>query len=207
MTPEENRQADVQLSPGRTPIEQLVSTSPSSALAIQPVAHAPLSFRALYEQHFPFTWRSLRHLGVPEAQLEDAAQELWVVVHRRYAEFEGRSDIKTWLFGIAINIVRNLRRSEQRRGQQVPLGAEELHARYGDPALEREGREAWALVQRFVEGLDDTRRTVFVACLLEGMSAAETAAAAELDLATVYNRVRALRRSFVLWAEQERREP
>lgn len=207
MSAEENRQADVQLSSGRTPIEHAVSTSPSSALATQPAAHVPLSFRALYEQQFSFTWRSLRHLGVAEAQLEDAAQELWVVVHRRYTEFEGRSDIKTWLFGIAINLVRNLRRSEQRRGQQVPLGAEELQARYGDPALEREGREAWALVQRFVERLDETRRTVFVACLLEGMSAAETAAAAELDLATVYNRVRALRRSFALWAEQERREP
>jgi len=176
-------------------------------LAIQLVRGEPLSFRALYERQFAFTFRSLRHLGVPDAQLEDAAQELWVIVHRRYAEFEGRSDIRTWLFGIAINVERNLRRAEKRRGRQVPLGAEELPARYGDPALEREGSEAWALVQRFVESLDDTRRTVFVACLLEGMSAAETAAAAELDLATVYNRVRALRRSFTLWAEQQRREP
>jgi RNA polymerase sigma-70 factor, ECF subfamily len=184
-----------------------VQTTPSSVFQFEPTVRAAcLPFRALYEQYFAFTWRTLRYLGVPEAQLDDAAQELWLVVHRRQGEFEGRSEWKTWLFSIAINIERNLHRMRRRRGQLVPL-PDDLPAGYGDPALEREGQEAWALVRSFVETLDDTRRAVFGAALLEGLSARETAEATGLDLVTVYHRVRALRRSFDRWVESHGREP
>jgi RNA polymerase sigma-70 factor (ECF subfamily) len=179
----------------------------SSASPVEPSGDAQrLSFRELYEKHFAFTWRTLRYLGVSDASLEDAAQDLWIVVHRRYADFEGRSDLNTWLFGIAINVERNRRRTEGRRGQLIELPPE-LRSESGDPVLEHEGKDAWRLVQSFVESLDDTRRAVFVAALLEGLSAAETAEATGLDLTTVYNRIRALRRSFNLWAEQHRRGP
>jgi RNA polymerase sigma-70 factor, ECF subfamily len=164
------------------------------------------AFRELYEQYFAFTWRSLRYLGVPEAQLEDAVQELWVVVHRRQADFQGRSQLRTWLFGIAINLARNLRRMAARRAEFVPLPPE-LSSQQGHPELEREAREAWVVVSRFVETLDDTRRAVFVASLLEGLSAAETAELTGLDLATVYNRIRALRRAFQTWVEREENAP
>jgi len=184
-----------------------VQTTPSSVFQFEPtVRAASLPFRALYEQHFAFTWRTLRYLGVPEAQLDDAAQEVWLVVHRRYGEFEGRSELKTWLFSIAINVERNLHRMQRRRGQLVPL-PDDLPAGYGDPALEREGREAWALVRSFIETLDDTRRAVFGAALLEGLSAAETAAATGLDLPTVYHRIRALRRSFDRWVDSQEKGP
>jgi RNA polymerase sigma-70 factor (ECF subfamily) len=183
-----------------------VQTTPSSIFQFEPTVRAPsLPFRALYEQHFAFTWRTLRYLGVPEAQLDDAAQEVWMVVHRRYAEFQGRSEVKTWLFSIAINVERNLHRTRRRRGELVPL-PDDLPAGYGDPVLEREGSEAWGLVRSFLETLDDTRRAVFGAALLEGLSPGETAEATGLDLATVYHRIRALRRSFDRWVNAQRVE-
>jgi RNA polymerase sigma-70 factor (ECF subfamily) len=178
-----------------------------SPAAVEPiVAVQGVPFRTLYEQHFKFAWRTLRYLGVPEPLLEDAAQELWVVVHRRYGEFEGRSDLKTWLFAIAINVQRNLRRVEQRRGHLVPLPPE-LCATRGDPLVAREEKEAWALVLGFAETLDEARRAVFVAVLIEGLTAAEAAALTGMPLETVYNRVRALRRSFAAWVEKHRSEP
>lgn len=184
-----------------------MQTTPSSVFQFEPtVRAASMPFRALYEGYFAFTWRALRYLGVPDAQLEDAAQEVWLVVHRRYAEFEGRSELKTWLFAIAMNVQRNLHRSRRRRGELVPL-PDHLPAAFGDPALEREGREAWAMVRSFIDTLDDTRRAIFGAVLLEGLSAAETAAATGVDLVTVQHRVRALRRSFDRWVESQRREP
>ena len=162
-------------------------------------------FRTLYERHFAFTWRALRYLGVPSALLDDAAQELWVVVHRRYLEFEGRSDVKTWLFAIAMNIERNLRRVERRRGQQVPLPAE-LCASRGDPLVAQEEKEAWALILGFVDTLDESRRAVFAASLIEGLSAAETAAITGMPLDIVHNRIRSLRRSFNAGVDKHRRE-
>jgi RNA polymerase sigma-70 factor (ECF subfamily) len=176
-------------------------TAASSAPAIAPRALPP--FRELYEKHFAFTWRSLRYLGVPESQLDDAVQDLWVTVHRRLPDFEARSDLRTWLFGIAVNIQRNLRRSEARRAELVPL-PDQLTSQLADPSLEHDGQEAWRQVQAFLGSLDDVRRAVFVASLLEGLSPAETAEATGLEVAAIYHRVRSLRHSFRLWVARER---
>jgi RNA polymerase sigma-70 factor, ECF subfamily len=166
-----------------------------------------LSFEELYEQYFRFAWRALRHLGVPPASLEDAAQELWMVVHRRLGSFEQRSGPRTWLFGIALNIARNQRRGERRSPQMQPLPEHVVSARPDAEGL-RAGQEAWTKIQSFLQTLDEQRRAVFVSSLLEQMSAAETAEATGLDPATVYHLVRRLRRSFKAYlAQLEGTEP
>jgi RNA polymerase sigma-70 factor, ECF subfamily len=158
----------------------------------------PPSFEAVYRQHFAFAWRALRCLGVPAWAMDDAAQDVWLVVHRRLPGFAGRSQLKTWLFGIALNVNRNRRRRARRHPPEQEL-ARELVASGSDPALAREGQEAWELVSEYLETLDDVRREVFVCCLLEGLSAPETAELTGLPLNKVYNRVHALRRSFKRW--------
>jgi RNA polymerase sigma-70 factor, ECF subfamily len=163
------------------------------------------AFEQLYRQHFAFTWRALRCLGVPAAAIDDAAQDVWMVVHRRLPEFEGRSQLKTWLFGIALNVNRNRRRSERRQPAQHALPSE-VAASVGDPALAREGREAWELVAQYLGTLDESRREVFVCCLLEGLSAPEAAELTGLPLSKVYDRVRALRRSFKSWLARAQHE-
>ena len=55
-----------------------------------------LDFREVYEAHFRFVWRTLRHLGVREADVMDVAQNTFLVVHRKLCEFEGRSELRTW---------------------------------------------------------------------------------------------------------------
>lgn len=156
------------------------------------------SFDAVYRQHFAFTWRALRCLGVPGWALDDAAQDVWLVVHRRLPEFSGRSQLKTWLFGIALNVNRNRRRSVHRRPPELEL-TREVVSSAADPELAREGQEAWELVSEYLGTLDDVRREVFVCCLLEGLSAPEAAELTGLPLAKVYDRVHALRRSFKSW--------
>jgi hypothetical protein len=79
-----------------------------------------LAFERLYLLYFGFTWRVLGHLGVPQHAIDDAVQELWLVVHRRLPAFEARSSLKTWLFGIALNVARNHRRAEDRRQRNLP---------------------------------------------------------------------------------------
>ncbi len=164
-------------------------------------ADARLSFEELYELYFSFAWRSLRHLGVPASALEDAAQEVWMVVHRRLGSFEQRSGPRTWLFGIALNVARNRRRGERRAPQMQPLSEHVVSAR-PDPEGMRAGQEAWGKMQSFLQTLDEQRRAVFVSSLLEQLSAAETAEATGLDAATVYHLVRRLRRSFKAYLAQ-----
>ena len=38
-----------------------------------------LSFKAIYDEHFRFVWRSLRRLGVPESDTADAVQDVFLV--------------------------------------------------------------------------------------------------------------------------------
>src|SRR4051812_45143312 len=80
-----------------------------------PQARPPPSFDAIYEEHFDFVWRSVGRLGVDAAAVEDAAQDVFVIAHRRLAGFEGRSSVKTWLFGIALRVSRDHRRSARRK--------------------------------------------------------------------------------------------
>jgi RNA polymerase sigma-70 factor, ECF subfamily len=172
----------------------------------QPPPDERPSFNALYAQYFEFGWRGLRALGVPSDRLDDAAQEVWLIVFRRLPDFEGRSRHRTWLFGIVINVARNVRRALRREPNLVPLRDDAL-ALSLDPHAQSERNEAWLMVEMFLSTLDEARREIFVCVLLEGMRAAEAAEAVGLDENTVVNRVRALRRSFQSWAEARRMEP
>lgn len=169
------------------------------------MAPVSLGFEPLYEQYYTYTSRTLRHLGVPLDEIEDAAQEVWLAVHRQLAQFAGRSSHRTWLFGIVVNVARNRRRSSRRHPRPAAL-PEGLEAHGPDPELAQRGADALALVQRFLEPLDEGRRVLFVAHLLEDLDASEVAELLGVDVPTVYQRVRALRRAFRRWFDEQQWE-
>jgi RNA polymerase sigma-70 factor, ECF subfamily len=79
-----------------------------------PPAGDALTVEAVYDEHFAFVWRTLRALGVTEHQVEDALQDVFVVVHRRLAGFEGRSTLRSWLFAICRHTAQAYRRRAHR---------------------------------------------------------------------------------------------
>ena len=74
------------------------------------VAVAIPTFDEVYTAHVAFVWRTLRTFGVSDAQLEDAVQDVFVVVYRRLPEWEGRAQVTTWLFAIARRVASSYRR-------------------------------------------------------------------------------------------------
>lgn len=155
----------------------------------------PLEFDAVYEAHFDFVWRSLRRLGVREAALDDAAQDVFVVVHRRLREFAGRSSLKTWLFGIALRVARHHRRTAARRdADALPDSVADLHSPTPHECAAQ--AEAVRVLHALLDQLDDDRRAVFVMMELEQMSAPEVTEALGIPLNTVYSRLRLARRDF-----------
>jgi len=54
-----------------------------------------VTFEEVYRAHVAFVWRSLRRLGIREEDAADAAQEVFIVVHRKLPEFAGRSKLTT----------------------------------------------------------------------------------------------------------------
>ncbi|MEM6370164.1 MAG: sigma-70 family RNA polymerase sigma factor [Myxococcota bacterium] len=150
-------------------------------------------FAVIYEQHFDFVWRSARRLGVPSAAVDDAVQDVFLVVHRRLHEFEGRSKLKTWLFGITLNVAKAHRR---KRGRIVDLLEAELVDPGPDPEATAEAEQARGLLHSCLDELDEDKRAVFVLAELEQATAPEIAEALQLKLNTVYSRLRAARRAF-----------
>jgi RNA polymerase sigma-70 factor (ECF subfamily) len=162
---------------------------------VHAAAHSPEAFRAFYAEHFAFVWRCLGALGVPSAHLDDAAQEVFVVVHRRLLEFRGESSLRTWLYGIVRNVAANARRSQRRKGGLSELQGDELSAQ-PDPLQSLETREAADFVQTFLAELDDKKRDLFVLAIIEQLSMPEIAPLLGVPLNTAYTRLRALRTDF-----------
>lgn len=158
-------------------------------------ALAPVpTFAEIYEESFDFVWRSARRLGVDQTQVDDVVQEVFLVVHRRLAEFEGRSALKTWLFGITRRVVGGYRRSARRKPTES-LGERELPAS-DNPEQRCAALQGQALLHALLDELDTDKREVFVLSELEEMSGPEIAQALELNLNTMHARLRAARRDF-----------
>lgn len=174
---------------------------PQSAGAAR--APAP-TFEAVYDGHFEFVSKMLRRLGVPDHALDDALQDLFVVVHRRLGEFEGRSSLKTWLARIAVHVAADHRRSRRRKGQCEPL-EESVADRRADPFAAAQQTESVDRLYRILARLEESHREVFVLAELEQMTAPEIAEALELKLNTVYSRLRAARQRFDAALEADER--
>jgi RNA polymerase sigma-70 factor (ECF subfamily) len=152
------------------------------------------TFEAIYETSFDFVWRSARRLGVQQTHVDDVVQEVFMVVHRRLAEFEGRSQLKTWLFGITRRVVGTYHRTARRKPTEA-LGEREITAA-GNPEQSYAALQGHALLHALLDELEADKREVFVLAELEEMSGPEIAHALELNLNTMHARLRAARRDF-----------
>lgn len=151
----------------------------------------------LFRAHFEFVRRVLRRCAVAEADLDDAVQEVFLVVHRRIDDFEGRSSETTWLYAVAIRVASTLRRSASREHARREKAGAQMHgAGDADPERELSRLEAAALLDRLLDELDSTKRTVFVLAELEGVPVPEIAEIMEANLRTTHSRLRLARKRF-----------
>jgi RNA polymerase sigma-70 factor (ECF subfamily) len=166
-----------------------------------PIDAAPAAaptFDEVYSEHVAFVWRVLRSLGVPPAQLEDAAQDVFVVVHRRLGDFEGRSTITTWLFAIT----RKVAAKHRKRAPIAPPAGELLST--ADPFRDTARAEAAAQVAAILDRLDDDKRIVFALVELEHVSVAEVARMLGINANTASSRLRLARAEFAAAVKRER---
>lgn len=172
-----------------------------------PAEGADLS--AVYEAHFRYVWRCLRSLGVRDAHVDDALQDVFVVTARKLDTFDGRVALRTWLYAIALRIARKYR--ERQRKEPASLDG----ARESEPELvlaaTAEGaalhNERLALAHDILETLSDEQREVFVLARVEQMSAPEIADVVGVPLNTVYSRLRAARLAFEAEALRRKAAP
>jgi RNA polymerase sigma-70 factor (ECF subfamily) len=148
------------------------------------------AFREVFEQHAGSVGRTLRYLGVAEADLMDAAQEVFLVVNRRYAEFEGRSSLSTWIHEICVRVAFSTRRRNRRRREEV-VAAPPEESVDAEQDLRIAQREDRALLQQLLDSLDETQRQIVVLHEIERLPMREVAEIVGCPLQTAYSRCKA----------------
>ena len=158
-------------------------------------ATAGVDVEAVHEAHGDFVWASLQRLGARDADLEDRFQEVFLVVHQRGGDFEGRSRVTTWLYGICLRVMAAHRRRAWVRRERATESVPEETAR-GSPHASLERTEAQSRLREILDAMDLDRRAVFVMAVIEEMPADEIAAIVGAPIGTVYSRLHAARRDF-----------
>jgi RNA polymerase sigma-70 factor, ECF subfamily len=157
----------------------------------------PMTFEDIYRAHAPFVWRTLRRLGVRESDVPDATQEVFLVVHRKLADFEGRSTMKKWLFGIAIKVAAGRRRLAHVRKEALDDAVVDGHAdERVDVAAAAESRDLVRHAEVVLRTLPLEQCAVFVLFELEGLSGDEIAEMVDAPVPTVHSRLRLARATF-----------
>lgn len=159
-------------------------------------AASETTLASIYEAEVAFVWKSLRRLGIRDADLEDVTHDLFIAVQRKLPERDPARPVRPWLFGFAYRLASDYRRSGRARRelladvQEVPDPA---------PAADEQlsAREAHALILAALDALTLDARAVFVMHDLDGCSMPDIAEVLGEGLNTLYSRLRLARRRFM----------
>ena len=151
------------------------------------------AFADAYARYHDGVRRTLGCLGVPASVLDDAVQEVFLVVHRR-GRPQDTASLREWIYGVARRVAWRHHRTRARYEQRVGLVDPPEPPRGPEAEVERD--EAVAFVREFLRTIDPDQRDVFVFAEIEGLGAREIAAIVGTNVNTVYSRLRLARARF-----------
>ncbi|HLV22251.1 MAG TPA: sigma-70 family RNA polymerase sigma factor [Polyangiaceae bacterium] len=162
-----------------------------------PVQPAPLAasldIQQIFKDYAPFIWRTLRHMGVRDSDVPDVCQEVFLAVHRKLEGFEGRSSLRTWLYGICMRVASDHRRRAYMR-RELPVSEPPARREEATQHDDYQRGQARQLLLRILDELDDDKRAVFVLYEIEEMPMKDVAEALGCPLQTAYSRLHAARK-------------
>jgi RNA polymerase sigma-70 factor, ECF subfamily len=164
-------------------------------------------FEALYRQNFAFAWRSLRRLGVPERDLGDAAQEVFLVVHRKIQQLDVQQSVAGYVYAVCLRVASDRRRSAVQRHERLEEHSEPPERAEQALAADAEAQqlsERRALLEAALDGMSLEQRAVFTLFELEGRTGEEVASILGVPAPTVHSRLRLARQIFRRSLERHR---
>jgi RNA polymerase sigma-70 factor (ECF subfamily) len=165
---------------------------------------ASADVRAIFNEHADFVWRVLARAGVRDADLQDASQEVFIIVANKLGQLDENTKVTTWLHGIAVRVAANQRRKLQRKREDLTSNAGvslETDERDGPEHAALRAR-ARVLLAELLDALPDEQRTVFELFELEEMTCQAIADTLGIPLGTVYTRLRTARIAIAAKAEE-----
>ena len=181
-----------------------VDVSPASDRSPGPPVAA--SFAEIFRAHAPYVWRCLRRMGVDAGDVDDVLQEVFLVVHRRLGDYDGRASMKAWIYGICVRKASDHRKLAHKKRERVTDDVPEGASAVAGPDASVAGRRALARLDQALGELDEEKRAAFVLYEIEGLGVAEVAAAVGVPLQTAYSRLTAARKHVELALRDHRED-
>ena len=176
-------------------VHALARVEPNPSEAGAPTAEPP-AFADVFREQARFVWRALLGLGVDPVDVQDASQQVFVVLHRKLPSFDATSTLRTFVYGICLRVASEYRRRAHRRYEKaladVPEGA--------TPPTQENDVARREVLERFEAALGQLKpvmREVFVLYEIEELSMVEVAQVTQCPVPTAYSRLRAARRELL----------
>lgn len=169
----------------------------------EPIEGAP-DFRAFFLRHYGFVRRCTRRFGLRDEHADDAAQEVFLVAHRRQADFDLATP-RPFLRGVAWRVCANFRRRQDvrdRRGTDVAVETVQGESASDQRVLDRERAR---VVRGCLGRLDPRRAEAFQLMVVEGMTAIDVAKTLGISTHAVYRHVRAAKAAVSAAIQQHER--
>ena len=172
------------------------AASVPSLTSREAAAHFEVSGRpdlaTIFREHGPYVHTVLRSLGVHPADVDDAFQEVFVVLHRKLGAYENRGSLRAWVYGICVRVAL---RSRSRRRSAREVASDDVPEPIDPmtPAEHLSEQQARRVLSTILDDLDDDKRAVFVLFELQELSMQEVAQSLECPIQTAYSRLRAAR--------------
>ncbi len=149
-----------------------------------------------YREHVDAVWGLLGRLGIAGEDREDALQEVFLVVHRGWARFEGRSSLSTWIHGITVRVAIAHRRRRGIAARRIQALDRDPIGDLPDPHEDLERLDAARVLDGLLDELEHDKRTVFVLSDVQGLPVPAVAEMLALNVRTAYSRLRVARADF-----------
>lgn len=151
-------------------------------------------FREVFEANARFVWRSLLGLGVGEADVPDASQQVFVVLAKKLNQLDPGCSLRTFAYGICLRVAADFRKRAHARREQLCAVLPETTTTVSQESVASQ-REALQRLQRALDQLAPGLREVFVLYEIEELAMADVASAVGCPLQTAYSRLHAARKA------------
>jgi RNA polymerase sigma-70 factor (ECF subfamily) len=180
---------------GRADVDPAASTGKE----VSHITTAPIPFDRLVSDHLAFVWRSLRRFGVQLADVDDAAQRVFLIANDKLVSIRPGSE-RSFLLAVAMRVASHTRRANQRReaAHQRWFESQAYTSAPEGPIRQAEARD---LLDRVLDNMPDELRSIFVLFELEQLTVDEVAKLLALPRGTVATR---LKRARLLFHKQAR---
>ena len=177
------------------PPRATASRPDSGEPADAPPGTAEDDFRTLFREHVAHVWRSLRALGVRDADVADASQQVFLVLNANLGRWDRSGSMRALMYGICLRVASDYRRKAHRRHERLFATPPEVASGAASPEERITQQRELAQLDEALGTLPEAQREVFVLFEIEELDMNEIAQAVGCPLFTAYSRLRAARKA------------